>query len=357
MRTPGNATLTGAAIGARFIRWLRAHRGAVGIAGLLSFAAPATFFVSAASVMREPTIIDVVTLAAWFVLFGVELWGSLLVVGYVLQHIEMMRRFPRIAMLLGACIAAGIAEFSSGRGESLVEQGVVQSVGTMHAFAFVFALVMALLFFAHLRLSRAQEEAAARLATAQAAQQETRRALAQARLRALQARIDPQLLFEMLETVRRGYEDDPSRAEQLLDELATFLRAALPRLRTTASSVLREAELARAYARLRMLAGAGDIHLRLDVSPDVADARFPSGVLLPLIDDALRTRAGACDLTAMRSCGDCRLVLKLPATPLDAAVVRVRALLADLYGSTAELAVGCTDGIASATVKVPFETA
>jgi len=49
--------------------------------------------------------------------------------------------------------------------------------------------------------------------------------------------------------------------------------------------------------------------------------------------------------------------LTLPARPTDAAVTRVRALLADLYGTSAELAVDETNGAVSATVTVPYEPA
>ena len=341
----------------RFVRWLRTHRGAVSIAGLLSFAAPVTFSVGAVSVMREPSAADVIALAAWFLLLGVELWALLLVIGYALQRAKMTGRYPHSATFVGACVAAGIAELSSGRGDILVEQGVVQSVLTMHAYAFFLMLIMALLFFAHLDRSRAQEQAAVRLAAAQAAQHEARRRLGQARLQALQARIDPRLLFEMLEAVRSAYEADPSRAERLLDELASFLRAALPRLRSPSSTVLREAQLAQAYAQLRTLAGEVVAGMTLDVSADVASARFPPGVLLPLVDDALRACTGPCELSASRAADDCRLVLTFPACPVNAAVARVRALLADLYGTAAELAVVHANGIATATVKVPYETA
>jgi hypothetical protein len=340
---------------AGFARWLRTHRGAVTMAGLLSFATPVTFFPGVVSVMREAETVDILVLTVWYLLFAVELWGLLLVIGYMLQHGKVIGRYASTATLLGACAAAALAELSNGRGRILVEHGVVQSTQTMHAYTFVSALIMALLFFAHLNRSRAQEEAATRLAAAQAAQHEARRRLGQARLQAVQARIDPQLLFEMLDAVRCAYEDDASRAERLLDELASFLRAALPRLRSPSSSVLREAQLARAYAQLRTLTGATDIRVKLDVSSDVADARFPPGVLLPLLDDVLRAGTGACDLIATRSSGDCKLVLTLPARPLDAVIARVRSLLADLYGASAELVVAHVNGVVNATVKVPYE--
>ncbi len=347
-----------AAVAAGFTHWLRAHRGTVTIAGLLSFAAPVTFLANVVSVMREPTAADVFVLTGWFALYGVELWVLLLAIGYALQRVTAIGRYARGATLLGAGAAAAFATLSTtGRGSILVEHGVVQSIQAMHAYAFVFSLVMALLFFAHLHRSRAQEQAATRLAAAQASQRAARRRLVHSRLQAVQARIDPQLLFEMLDAVRHAYDDDAARAERLLDELVTFLRAALPRMRSTSSSVLREAQLARSYAQLRTLAGATDIDMRLDVSPEVGNARFPPGVILPLLDDALHSRTGPCALSATLSSSDCKLVLTLPARPLDAAVARVRSLLADLYGASADLVVAHVDGVVNATVMVPYERA
>src|SRR6266496_1126039 len=96
------ATMTGslssgqkkaAAIVADFVHWLRTHRGAVTMAGLLSFATPVTFFPGVVSVMREPTAVDILVLTAWYVLFGAELWASLLVIGYVLQHGKIIGRY------------------------------------------------------------------------------------------------------------------------------------------------------------------------------------------------------------------------------------------------------------------------
>ena len=56
-------------------------------------------------------------------------------------------------------------------------------------------------------------------------------------------------------------------------------------------------------------------------------ARFPPGVLLPLLGDALRVRAGPCKLSATRCARNCRHVLALSARPSDAILARVRSLL------------------------------
>jgi hypothetical protein len=59
-------------------------------------------------------------------------------------------------------------------------------------------------------------------------------ALAQVRLRSLQTRVDPELVFQSLAKLEALYGSDPAAAEHLLEELVTFLRAAVADIRTSA---------------------------------------------------------------------------------------------------------------------------
>jgi len=61
--------------------------------------------------------------------------------------------------------------------------------------------------------------------------------LAEVTLDALQARIDPEYLCQTLTKLDRLYEADPPAADQLLDELIVFLRAALADIRALNASV------------------------------------------------------------------------------------------------------------------------
>jgi hypothetical protein len=309
--------------------------------------------------MREPTSWVLASNTLWFLLYGTLLWCLLLVSGYVLRRLAPQGWFARIALtLVLASVAVLVADMSAaGRTRINLEQGVVASQLTMQLYSVTFSLTMSLLFFAHLGSSRTHEAAAARLAAAQAAHLESRRRAAQMRLQAVQARVDPQLLFDMLEAVRLCYENDASRAERLLDKLIAFLRAALPRLRSTSSSVTCEAELARAYAQLRALAGAANVDMTLDVSAAAMDARFPPGVLLPLVDDALRRRLGPCGLAATRARNECRVALALPVCPSNAALDRIRALLLDLYGVLADLDIETSAAGTITMITVPHERA
>lgn len=345
---------------AGFLHWVGWHRETASMAFLLGFAGPVTFFTGSLSVMRGPSPADIVELGLWWTLYSVQLAALLLAMGYADERL----RFPASRAVRGAVLflcasvaSAWVTVSTGGRAAILVNQGVVQSAVTMHIHASVISLTMGLLFMAHLRRARTHSLAAARLVAAQAAQRDSRRRSVQARLAAVQARIDPQLLFGMLDAVRRSCEADPQRAERLLDELIAFLRAALPRLRDSSSSVPREAQLACGYARLHALADDSSAGMELDLDRASAHARFPPGVLLPMIDDALRARAGRCTLTARREDDACRLLLRLPAQPSEAALARVRSLLAEVYGAAATLQVGSEGAVSLVRVEVPYELA
>ncbi|MDB5954802.1 histidine kinase [Ramlibacter sp.] len=341
-------------------KWLPTHPGAVAMAGLLAFAGPLKFFAGYLGVLQQRAPAELVQVSAWWLLYGLVLWVCLLVAGHVGSHLaEGTGRVGRAVLWLTLACACAAAPnvVTAGRARILVEQGFVLGLLPMQLYGFALSLTMAALYFAHLGRSRQHESAAARLAAAQAGQREARRRIVQLDLQAVQARIDPVLLFGMLDAVRHAYATDPPRAERLLDELIAFLRASLPALRPGGSSVPREAELARAYAQLLSLAHAAGWHMTLDICDAAMHARFPPGALLPLVDDALRSRGGDCTLQARCADGRCRVVLGLPARPSTAAVARVHALLRRLDGPAAGLSVETNGTGAIVTLWVPHASA
>jgi hypothetical protein len=341
--------------------WLQSHRATMSVAGLVAFSGPTTFFAGAVSVMDSPDASSVATLGALLALYGALLWLLLLIAGYALYRIGPRNGGARAALALPlACLAVVAADSATAphRGRINLEQGVVTSLRTMQLYSATFSLAMSLLFFAHLERGRAHEAAAGRLASAQNAQRRLRRRAAEIQLKALQARIDPQLLFDMLDAVRRCYETDVRRAERGLDELVAFLRAALPRLRTPSSTVARECELACAYVSLwRLLRGSAD-KVTVHVDSDATRARFPPGVLVPLLEDVQGCGAGVYELNAAQDGPDCRLVVRLPARPSAAGLARAQSMLVDLYAASASII--CSpraDGGVEVTIRVPHEVA
>lgn len=335
--------------------WRGRHPGALAIAGLLAFAAPVKFFVGFLGVATAPSTATVLAVGAWWSLFGAVLWGALLAAGALAERAGLRKALWWVALAFACAAAADLA--AAGRARVLIEHGLVQGALGMHLYAILLSSTLAMLYFAHLERCREHQRAAARLAAAQAAQREARRRFVQVDLQAVQARIAPDLLFGMLEAVRHAYVTDPPRAEHLLDELVAFLRASLPRLRTAASSLAREGELARACVRLLALAQGRDWRLQLDLAGAALHARFPPGALLPLVDSALRTRGGDCMLHARCEAGRCRVTLRLPAAPAPACVARVQALLWDTDGPSARVSSEAGANTCLVTLEVCHEPA
>ena len=132
--------------------------------------------------------------------------------------------------------------------------------------------------------------AAQRAARANAAELEHARVMRQtqeSRLQAMQACIEPQFLFETLSDVERMHPADARTAVRLLDDLIVYLRAALPHLKESTSTVAKESELATAYLNIQRLRRGGRPAFRIDVGADAHDARMPPMLLLPLIAHAV----------------------------------------------------------------------
>jgi len=87
---------------------------------------------------------------------------------------------------------------------------------------------LATFIYVRLRNSRRATKA---LADAEIERSEAQRSLLAAQLVAAHAQVDPAFVLQALEKVERAYEEDPGRADALLDEFIAFLRDAIPRLR------------------------------------------------------------------------------------------------------------------------------
>jgi hypothetical protein len=120
----------------------------------------------------------------------------------------------------------------------------------------------------------------------------TRRTV-ESRLQAMQACIEPQFLFDTLAAIERLHASDPRSAVRLIDELIVYLRAALPHLRESASTVTKETELAQAWLNIQRLRHGRGASFTFDVAPGAERASMPPMVLLPLVDHLLGDAAEA----------------------------------------------------------------
>ena len=139
---------------------------------------------------------------------------------------------------------------------------------------------MVTLGYAHWRSAMRSRE---RLQSAYLARARHEQQVQAARLLALQARVDPQLLFDSLQRIRSDVQAKAGDAETILNDLIALLRTMQPHAQATSSSLLRELQLVQAYARVAQLPSLGEPGLTLQCEPDSLSAAFAPMVLLPLM--------------------------------------------------------------------------
>jgi Histidine kinase len=136
---------------------------------------------------------------------------------------------------------------------------------------------------------RLSQRAQARLLTLQASASSHQRELAGAQLAALQARVEPELLFERLQHIDTELRDDPATARARLVALIELLRAVQPHEQAAASNLAREIDAVRAYAKLISADAQHLQQLQLEVMtptqewPSWPDWPLAPWVLLPLM--------------------------------------------------------------------------
>jgi hypothetical protein len=221
---------------------------------------------------------------------------------------------------------------------------------------------------------RTTQRALGRVRASEADRIRARQQLLAARLMALQARVEPQFLFDALTRIGAMHERDPQAADALLADLIALLRAMLPIGTATTSTVAREFTLAGAWLRVQRHVGA-PIDVAIETSPIAAHSRLGAMLVLPLLQDMLAlpsARRVAWRLSAEPvASGDAiprtprlsiRLAPKDPgrtiagdATASTPTLERLRERLAELYGDTATLAVQMLhDGLAAFVLELPL---
>ncbi|MFZ5549608.1 MAG: sensor histidine kinase [Pseudomonadota bacterium] len=109
-----------------------------------------------------------------------------------------------------------------------------------------------------------------------------------ARMRLLQAQVQPHFLFNTLANVRALVNTGSPRATQVLDSLIAYLRAAVPRLDETSTTLGQELELVRAYLELMHMRMPDRLRYSLHADEGTGPLRCPPMALLTLVENAIR---------------------------------------------------------------------
>ena len=169
------------------------------------------------------------------------------------------------------------------------------------------------------------------------------------RLRLLQAQVEPHFLFNTLSNVRRLYQSDRTRGRAMLGQLARYLRAALPKMRSHETTLSEELDLVSAYLGLQKIRMGERLETTIDAPAPLLPARVPPMMLATLVENAVKHGVGP-----LTEGGTIRITVELAGEALTLSVAdngrgltgasgsgvglaNIRARLAALYGERAAL--------------------
>lgn len=198
--------------------------------------------------------------------------------------------------------------------------------------------------------------------------------VAQARLSALKAQLQPHFLFNTLNAIivlvrqQKGKE-----AEETLARFSDLLRAVLADMDAQEVSLSRELEYLKLYLDIEQVRFSDRLRVEIDVDPELLDAAVPHMALQPIVENAIRhgvgrrSKPGVITLHASRDGDRLRLQVRddgpgfvgvSPACGRGLGLANTRARLRQLYGDAAELhtANGAAGG-AEVTLLLPFRIA
>jgi signal transduction histidine kinase len=299
--------------------------------------------------------------------------GVLLLVAIALTeaYVAARRLSSRTALPLGIATSAVAAAISAPIRMWVVGWPVAERIAEEPAWVLsIWALWTAIGGLAYWLFSSTREDelARAQLADAECRRQALQAQMMEAHLSALQAQIEPHFLFNTLANVKRLYETVPAQGREMLSSLINYLRAALPSMRQSGSTLERELELARSFLTILKMRMRERLDFAIDNQPGLASARVPPMVLPTLVENAIKhglsplPEGGRIDIRAHREGED--LVVEVSDNGAGfsgsggsgVGLANTRSRLAALYGGRAglELARGSPRGVV-ARVRLPLD--
>lgn len=152
----------------------------------------------------------------------------------------------------------------------------------------VLLLILVMFIIRFVANSKLRAEAKAAVAIEAADHATLKQQLAEARLQALQAQVEPHFLFNTLAAVEHLIETDPPRAAKMQGNLIGYLRSVMPNLRKPDSTVGREVDICRHYLEILKVRMEDRLDIVIDVPAGLESASLPPLILQSLVENAIQ---------------------------------------------------------------------
>ena len=282
------------------------------------------------------------------------------------QHWKPRARAWAVFAVIAVTVTVSAAlRISTGRGNMSVEE-----LGRWFIFVWVMWTLLGMLGYAVFVAMRKEQDTLRRVQDERCCHDVLAAQALQARLTALQAQIEPHFLFNTLANVKRLYETDRGHGREMLGNLIGYLRAALPSMRQSGSTLARELELARSYLTILKMRMGERLSFAIETDGAPADAPLPPLVLATLVENSVKhglsalPEGGSIRIRASQQADD--LVVEVADTGggftasggSGVGLANTRSRLAALYGGRAGLSLRSNSprGVV-AEVRIPLSAA
>ncbi len=225
-----------------------------------------------------------------------------------------------IVLLLGVTLAGAIA---GGLGANIFKAGNLNNVADEFARAapkilvggLIAGMVYAVLMVSIVQFRRGQLLRRNQQLERQAQQERMGRQVADARLKLLQAQVEPHFLFNTLASVQQLAEGKAPEAAELTAQLIKFLRGGLKSLREDATTLGREFKVMQAYLAIMQTRMHDRLTYTLELPDDLRDFSVPPAMLISLVENAIKhglepsLEGGAIHVCAVRENDRLRIIV------------------------------------------------
>ena len=257
------------------------------------------------------------------------------------EHIQL------IALILAAFFGTILSGLLIGR--SLIQMFTVDAMFWGMVFFTATGITVGVVAATLLVYREREARAHANLRTSESTRYQLEKQVLEARLKLMQAQIEPHFLFNTLANVQHLVETNPPLAARTLESLIAYLRAALPQMREDGTTLGREIALAHAYLDIQQLRMGSRLQFSVELPNNLRSAIFPPMMLLTLVENAIKhgldplQQGGAINVAA--ELHDGVLVVSvadtgqglLEASGIGVGLVNIRERLTALYGKAAKL--------------------
>ena len=214
---------------------------------------------------------------------------------------------------------------------------------------------------------RHDQRVAQALFDAEVARAHVQRRTLETDLQAMQARVEPSFLFDTLGDIGDMFDRDPASGARMLDELIRYLRAALPDMRVTTSTLKQEIALVHSYLAILRIRARGRLSFEINLPRELEPAVAPPMTILPIVAAAARATETDTTDSSIRldvTADDERIRVAISGRGSAIQSLRDTSILRDgqerlraMYAGRASLAIGTdTETYPSIRLEIPHES-